>query len=264
MSDLLAFSTLGCSGEPLDEVARLAARHGCAGVELRCFAGEPIGVPGPGDAATLPADRGTVAALHDAGIQVLSLASYVYIAESDPDLVAATLRHVDLAAALGAPYLRVFGHRSGEPGHRAAAVRTLERVADRIAGSGVRVLLETHDAFRTGRQVAQVLAEVGSPHLGAVWDVVNPWRTGEDVATTLEALRPWLGYVQLKDVASPEDLRPVLPGAGTVPLREVLDALRADAYRGWLSLEWERAWFPDVAPLDRALTEFTGVVTGSR
>jgi hypothetical protein len=40
----LAFSTLGCPGLPLAEVADLAVRHRFSGVELRAVEGEPVQV----------------------------------------------------------------------------------------------------------------------------------------------------------------------------------------------------------------------------
>jgi len=39
MNYLRSFSTLGCPECTLDEVLRLAADHGIAGVELRCLGG---------------------------------------------------------------------------------------------------------------------------------------------------------------------------------------------------------------------------------
>jgi sugar phosphate isomerase/epimerase len=258
----LAFSTLGCPGLPLDQVADLAKRHGCGAVELRCFDGEPVAPPGP--ESDVAGSRRAVQRLREAGVEALSLASYVHVAERDSDPVTATLRHVELAAAVGAPYVRVFGHRAGDPTHWPEAVRTLRRVAEHLNDSAVRVVLETHDSFRTGAHVARILTEVGSPHVGALWDVVNPWRSGEQPDETLDHLRPWLAYVQLKDVASTDDLAPVLPGHGSVPLHGVLAALARHHYAGWLSLEWERAWFPQIPDLDAALPAFAAAVASDR
>ncbi|RFU86847.1 sugar phosphate isomerase/epimerase, partial [Streptomyces triticagri] len=151
----------------------------------------------------------------------------------------------------------VFGGGADRPqGRRERAVRRLAAAAPLAAELGVDVLLETHDEFLTGAQVAEVLAEVDSPAVGAVWDAVNPWRAGEPPDRTATLLAPWLRHVQLKDVAGPADLRPVLPGRGVLPLSAVVEQLHRIGYRGWLSLEWERAWYPEAAPLDEALTAF--------
>jgi sugar phosphate isomerase/epimerase len=134
---------------------------------------------------------------------------------------------------------------------------------DAAAAAGVTVLLETHDALLDGRAVASVLEAAATPTAGALWDVVNPWRAGEQIDTTASLLLPWVRHVQVKDVASADDLRPVIPGTGRVPLGTFLDRLADDGYGGWVSLEWEAAWHPDSAPLDDALIAFTSLMQES-
>ncbi|MFF1920613.1 sugar phosphate isomerase/epimerase family protein [Streptomyces sp. NPDC058221] len=251
-----AFSTLGCPGVGLDEVIRLARTGPCDGVELRCAAGQPVH-PGMPDAE---ADE-VAAHLAAAGLDIVCLASYVQVAADSADVMEDLAGHLRLAARLGAPHVRVFGGGAGRrEGRRERAVRCLSRAAPLAAQLGVDVLLETHDEFLTGAQVADVLDAVGSPAVGSVWDAVNPWRAGEAPDRTAALLGPWIRHVQLKDVASPTDLRPVLPGHGVLPLATVVEQLRQLGYRGWISLEWERAWYPEAAPLDRALTAFHHVL----
>ncbi|RLL66859.1 sugar phosphate isomerase/epimerase [Streptomyces sp. Z26] len=248
-----AFSTLGCPEAGVGDVVRLALAGGFGGVELRCAPGQLVTPEtGPAEAAAL-ADR-----FAGAGLEVVCLASYVRVADEGPGVGADLERHLRLAARLRAPYVRVFGGDADHPrGRRDRAVRRLAAAAPAAEAAGVGLALETHDAFLTGAAVADVLEAVGSPAVGAVWDAVNPWRAGERPADTAESLRPWLRHTQFKDVASPTDLRPVLPGRGVLPLGEVTAELRRLGYGGWVSLEWERAWYPDAAPLGDALTAFT-------
>jgi sugar phosphate isomerase/epimerase len=243
----LAFSTLGCPGEPVERVVDLATRFGCA-VELRCADGEPVSPAAP--AAALREIR---ARFDDAGVPIACVATYVEVAAAAGDPVAAVARHAEIAEALGSPFLRVFGSFDGAPDPLPRAVDRLARAAARLADGPVEVLLETHDAFLRSAQIADILGQVGSDRVGVIWDVVNPWRAGEPPAQTAETLRPWLRHVQLKDVASPGDLTPVLPGEGAVPLAGVLAELDRIGYRGLLCLEWERAWYPHIPPLEAAL-----------
>ncbi|TDD58853.1 sugar phosphate isomerase/epimerase [Kribbella antibiotica] len=244
----LAFSTLGCPGDPIEHVADLARRFGCGAVELRCADREPV---------SPDATPGRLRAVREqlGDIQALCVASYVQVARPDGDPTAEVLRHVEIAERLASPYVRVFGG-----GVYDRAVETLAAIAERITDSPVTVLLETHDSFLSGKAVAGICAAVDSPRIGALWDVVNPWRAGEEIAETARLLAPWLRHVQLKDVAAPDQLTPVLAGHGTVPLLEVLSQLDAIGYRGWLSLEWERAWYPGVPPLEEALDSFTTLI----
>lgn len=251
-----AFSTLGCPDADLDGVLRLARDGPCTGVELRCAPGQLAYPDMPEAAADTLAAR-----LADAGLDVVCLASYVRVAADDPGVDDDLARHLRLAARLGAPSVRVFGGGTEHPqGKQDRAVRCLSRSALLATDLGVDVVLETHDEFLSARQVADVLSTVGFPAVGAVWDALSTWRAGESPAAAAAALAPWLRHVQVKDVASATDLRPVLCGDGVLPLAGVVEQLHLLGYRGWISLEWERAWYPDAAPLDRALTAFHHVL----
>ncbi|NUR86420.1 MAG: sugar phosphate isomerase/epimerase [Nonomuraea sp.] len=249
----LAFSTLGMPGAPVEEVLSVAREYGCAGVELRCADGELI-TPDTDPAALGPLR----AAFLRADVEVVAVCAYTRVARDSADDV---LHHVRLAAALGAPFVRVFGGVEGQDDPAGSAVKTLTEVAERLPDNGVRVVLETHDVFLTGGDVAGVLERVGSPRIGALWDLVNPWRAGEPAAETADRLAPYLMHVQVKDAASPRDLAPVLPGKGAIGVRGVLSELDRIGYAGYLALEWERMWYPDAAPVQEALAAFREVVT---
>jgi sugar phosphate isomerase/epimerase len=246
----LAFSTLGCPGLAIADVADVAARHGFSGVELRAAPGEPVHL------GLEPAGRrDVVTALQARHVDVLALASYVRVADpaaDDDAVVADGLAHGGLAADLGASYLRVFpGGRTGTDAAQdlsdAAAVRRLLRLRDGLAGYGVAVALETHDSHPAGTDVARILDQC--PGVLAIWDALHPWRAGEAPADTARSLSGRLAYAQVKDVASADDLAPLPPGTGALPLAAMADALRSNGYRGAVSWEYERAWFPDATPL---------------
>ena len=231
---VFAVSTLGCPGLPLDRVAALLHRHGVDAVQLRCAADEPVHA-GISPAARRAARR----LLADEGLRLIGLATYVKLSEGASDLPA----HLELAHDLGAPALRLMPG-TGEPAAAAAALAGGLRLAD---GGGVRLLVETHDAYLRGTDLRRILE--GAPGAGAIWDALHPWRAGESPAETAAALRPWLAEVQIKDVASATDRTPLVPGAGTVPLRAVL----AEAGDVPIVLEHEARWYPDAAPIDDAI-----------
>lgn len=235
----------------MPEVLAHAAVGGCAGVELRCRAGELI-TPDQSDESA----RAVGDALRAGGLDPICVASYVQIGSPDAGVPEELERHLQIAAAVGASAVRVFGGDPDDPDVHARAVDRLRGAAAASMETGVAILLETHDAFLDGRSVARVLDAASVPSAGAIWDVLNPWRAGEEPSTTARHLEPWLRHVQIKDAASATDLSPLLAGSGAVPLAEILDLLRASGYREWVSLEWEAAWFPDALPLDAALTAF--------
>ncbi|MER6994883.1 sugar phosphate isomerase/epimerase family protein [Streptomyces sp. NPDC000410] len=241
----LAFSTLGVPGMPVHDVAALAATSGYQGVELRAAPEEPVH-PGIG----LAERAAVVREFSRAGVEILTVAGYARVAApGDDDAVCAELDGLlGLAGDLGASYLRVFpgGGDQDPAASDATAARRLGVAAEAAADLGVCVLLETHDSHRTGVAVSRVLGTVGHRHAGALWDVLHPWLDHEPPATTHAALAPYLGYVQVKDVASADDLAPLPLGGGVLPLAECL-ALTGDG--GWVCWEYEKRWHPGAAEL---------------
>ncbi|MGK4578787.1 sugar phosphate isomerase/epimerase family protein [Kitasatospora sp. HPMI-4] len=245
----LAFSTLGLPGRPLAEALRLAALHGWAGLELRCRTGEPVH-----PAMTAHERAKAVRDFADAGITPLTLATYLGVAApgDDRELIAGLRDGLRLAADLGTRYLRVFP-RGGDGVIAAAdarAARRLAAVAETARALGVRILLETHDSHRGGRDVARVLDLVDHPSVGALWDLMHTHLAGETPVESHAALAPHLGYVQVKDIAGPDDRTPLPLGAGVLPITECTGLLPPGC---WVSWEYEAAWFPSAAPLDGLL-----------
>ncbi|MFF0199337.1 sugar phosphate isomerase/epimerase family protein [Streptomyces sp. NPDC005017] len=250
----LAFSTLGVPGLPLPDVLRLASAHGFHGVELRTHPEEPVN---PGLSG---AERARVVAQFEAsGVEPLSVAGYTRVAGPGPDdPVVTELRElVDLAGDLGAPYVRVFpGADVDQPAEDAdiTAARRLATAAEHAADAGVRILLETHDSHRTGADAIRVLGLVGHRNAGALWDVMHTWLGGEQPAESYAALAPYLGYVQVKDIASADDTLPLGLGAGVLPLTECVDVLSRHGWDGWLCWEYEKRWYEAARPLPDLLT----------
>ncbi|WP_063780793.1 sugar phosphate isomerase/epimerase family protein [Nonomuraea sp. SBT364] len=242
----LSVSTLGMPGAGLGEAIEVATRFGCAGVELRLH-------PDTGVHAGLrPQERREVRRrVGGAGLEISALAGYVGICQpgEDEPVVRALRADLELAAELGAGGVRVFP-RGDDP---AVGARRLRQVAGEAAALGLKVLVETHDQLATGAAVARLLKEAGVSQAVALWDLLHPWRNGEAPADTLAALAPYLDYVQVKDAVSATDTTPVAMGEGSVPLEEAGELLRGHGYRGWVSLEWERTWYPQVAPVEEIL-----------
>ncbi|MFD7876360.1 sugar phosphate isomerase/epimerase family protein [Streptomyces sp. NPDC059766] len=244
----LAFSTLGVPGLPLADVRRLASEHGFHGVELRTHPEEPVH---PG---LTPAERAEVAAAFKAdGVEILGLAGYARVAApGDDDAVIEEIRDLlTLARDLGAPFVRVFpGGADGSPEEAdATAARRLGTAAEYAGDVGVRILLETHDSHRTGADAIRILGLVGHRQVGALWDVMHTWLGGEQPLDSYAALSPYLGYVQVKDIASTDDTTPLALGAGVLPLAECVEVLSRHEWDGWLCWEYEKRWYEAAAPL---------------
>jgi sugar phosphate isomerase/epimerase len=250
----LAFSTLGVPGLPVVDVVRLAVTHGYHGVELRAHPEEPVH---PGIGATERAD--VVGEFKAAGIEILGVAGYARVAApgDDAPVVAEIRELLELARDLGAPFVRVFpGASEGQSVEEADATAAgrLGTAAEYAADLGVRILLETHDSHRTATDAIRVLGLVGHRQVGSLWDVMHTWLGGEEPASTYATLGPYLGYLQVKDIASAQDTTPLPLGAGVLPLAECVELLSREEWDGWLCWEYEKRWYEGAAPLPGLLT----------
>src|SRR6266545_4782446 len=119
--------------------------------------------------------------------------------------------------------------RIAEADALAAASACLAPLAERGRALGVAVALETHDAFSSSAAVAHVLGQVPGSGAGALWDTLHPYRVGEAIDETLSWLGDRLLHVHVKDGRRP--------------------------YAGWLAVEWEKKWHPELAAPEVALPQ---------
>jgi sugar phosphate isomerase/epimerase len=213
-------------------------------VELRLLDGEPI------DSLSLDAATRRVVGrmLARADVPFVSLDTSIELAQPFGDELAAA---VELAAEWGTSTVRVFG---GEAQAFDDVARRLEPALERAAELAVTVALETHDGFSSAVAVAELLRRVDSPSFAALWDVHHTYRVGESPQDVVGALGPRIHLVHVKDARRRGDDWELVPlGEGDVPVRESLAALDAAGYDGWLTVEWEKRWHPELAEPEVAL-----------
>lgn len=262
----IAFSTLACPEWPATEVVTRAAAFGYDAIEWRGGVDGHVGPRWP------PADRARLRALlRDHGVASLAVTAYPSLVTPDPEArmahVTDLIDHVHLAADLGAAAVRAFvGVIEDDAGIAELTERVigaLRPVADRARDLGVDIAIEPHDDFTRSEALVPILAALDHPAVGAIWELGNAWAAGEDPAVGGPALAPWIRYVQVKDGRGRgEAWRLTAIGEGEVPL---LEAFRTLAGRGPIppvSIEWERAWHPKLAPAEDALGPARSVVRG--
>jgi sugar phosphate isomerase/epimerase len=83
----------------------------------------------------------------------------------------------------------------------------------------------------------------------------------EAPAQTMAKLSRFLRHVHLKD-STPQgnDVRYVLTGRGTIPLRDIVRLLVEQRYPGYFSFEWEKVWHPDIEEPEAAFPQFAEVL----
>jgi sugar phosphate isomerase/epimerase len=283
----LAFSTLACPDWPLEQVLRRCREYDYDGVEIRQIAGETdllkVADLAPSRHAEL---RRTLGEL---GLAICGLASSVRFDYLEQTVREEQLRtgqkYVELAAALGARFVRVFGDilSAGPPSAREAALDQiadgLNRLGEFAATGGIDILLETHGDFAESAVVCDLMPSIESRAVGILWDTHHPWKFfGEPLAQTWALLKPWVRHTHWKDsvtrpvrashsatdptvatalatgasaaahalMSGHREADYVLFGGGEFPAEECARLLKESGYEGWLSLEWEKMWHPQI------------------
>ena len=228
----LGFSTLGCPQWTWPQILDFAATHGYAAVELRGIQTNMDLTKVPelsperlGDAKRQLAAR---------GLSVSCLGASAHMHEMDPAKHAVQLdegrRFIDLAQALAAPYVRVFGNNyvEGVPradmlAHIAGGLHDLGAYAQ---GKNVTVIIESHGDFTDSPALLEILQKADSPNVALLWDAHHTFVAGkEEPEDTVRQLGRYIRHVHLKDVDA------TLAGEVRAGRRTLLDATRAGLFR---------------------------------
>ena len=255
----VTFSTLACPNWTIQTVITKASEFGYDGIEWR---GGPQGHIQPSASAEQKATLREMCA--DAGLTVLAVTAYTSFvsdnAEERQSNVDEVRRYADLAAELGAHYVRVFlGELPTDTNPDAKIyeniIDCLSTAAEHALSVGVGVAIEPHDNFARSSTVAPILDQTRSHSaLRVIWDIGNAFAAGEEPQEGFELLKDRLAYVQVKDgKGRGEDWQLCSLGQGNVPLAQAFELLLANGYKGALSVEWEYAWHPELDPPEIAL-----------
>jgi sugar phosphate isomerase/epimerase len=265
----LGFSTLGTPDWSWDRILRRATTDGYVALELRGYANVM-------DVTTLPefapARRAaTRAQLADLGLRIGCLSAGTTLHERDVAKRAAGMdearRFIDLAQAMGVPYVRVFGDKyqpnESREATRARIAEGLHTLGGYAGDRGVMVLMETHGDIVDSPSLLDVMQRAESRHVGLVWDAHHTFVDGKEApADTFARIGRYVHHTHLKDSlpGANGDRHYVLLGRGEVPVREQARVLMQHGYRGLLSFEWEKKWHPDIDDPDVAIPHYAATM----
>jgi sugar phosphate isomerase/epimerase len=212
------------------------------------------------------------------GLQFAAITPYTTDLNSPDPRVAAThqdllLRAIEIAHVLGAPCVRTYpGRETGGPGRAERLLRLVDTVrgpAEAAAKAGVRLGFENH--FNTlgdsAKGTVEAVQAVNHPAVGIVYDQGNLTMLGaEGYREAIPLQAAYLVHVHVKDLSFkdnppeltsgrvetlPAEANPTtcrIVGQGILPWRDIIAELKRSGYDGWLSIEYERRWYPDLLP----------------
>jgi sugar phosphate isomerase/epimerase len=258
----VGFSTLGCPTWDWSKILDFARAHDFSAFELR-------GLLGTMDLPARPEfqpDRIAQSKREVArkNLKIACVSSSAELHHADPEKrkqqLADAKRFIDLAGALGAPYVRVFGNKIDGPRELVIArvASGLQELGSYSGERGVTVLIESHGDFTDSPTLSEILKRADSPSVGVLWDAHHTFVSGkEDPQFTVQKLGRYIRHTHLKDsVPAADGRRYVLTGRGEVPVRKQVEVLAATSYTGCYTFEWEKVWHPDLEEPEIAFPDF--------
>jgi sugar phosphate isomerase/epimerase len=260
-----AFSTVCAPTWDFDQVLARAKEYGYDGVEIRALADQTAANPLLVDPAKLRQQ------FADGGIELCCLATSISMTQSKREDAknADELRTwIDLAKKLGCPVVKIFDIQvkpgsvvmpwkgQSRLGAGIALSNWLAPLADYAGEHGVILAVENALSFRNAKELWAVVDRLNHPSVGIAWDLFNAAIVGEGPAYSVPTLNSKIVYTQVKDAKfGPLGATYVKIGEGDVQVRNFLRRLRGIGYDGYVTVEWEKAWLPNLAEPEEILPD---------
>ena len=253
----LAYSTLGCPAWSIEEVATAAKKHAIDAIEFRGLSGEldirriPALAP-ENIAATREILGGTDICVFGSSLTMDSSVSREETLKEGREVI-------DICSADKIPAIRVFGNEIFPGEDEKAALEHIAKGFSELCAyaedKNVSLLVEVHGNVTTLERLSYIAEKVTSPAFGILWDIAHTDKQyKDDFASFYRPLLPLIRHIHVKDhIRLEEGTRLCDIGKGEIPIAAITQSLIKDGYEGYFSLEWEKMWHPDLAPLDEAL-----------
>ncbi len=247
----LAFSTIGCPDFDWPDIYSMAKDFGFRGIEIRGLGEEIFAVKAkPFLAENL---EETTRLLQKLRLEIPCLSSGCALRFTDrlEETIGEIRQYIELAARLGTPYIRVLGDLTAAPADEvddAAVLAALKRLAPYAEEKNVTLLVETNGVYTDTARLRELLNQVCSDHVAALWDIHHPYRFGgESPEQTVQNLGAYIKHTHIKDsVLEDGKVCYRMMGEGDLPMDAIVRALRSINFEGYVTIEWVKRYAPDL------------------
>ena len=244
----LSFSTRGWSGLSWEDLLDIAQEMHFQGVELYSVQKSPeyFAKNGPFHRHRIAA---TVRTLTDRNLAIPCLDTYCELSEGGS---IETLRQlIETAGAMRIPYVSAAALTDDEQRVRSVIAQLIPAAREQR----VMLLIRTAGIYADTARLRDMLDGFADDALGVLWDMHHPYYDFKETAdTTIKNLGAYVRHVHLRD--SNEDGTYTLIGEGTLPIREMLQALSSIDYDGYISLEWKPEWVEEISDYEFIFPHF--------
>ncbi len=148
---------------------------------------------------------------------------------------------IELARSMEVPYISFPVNTDDEE----TVISKLDELLPAARQAGIILLVKTIHNYNDTKKLAGLLDRYACDELGALWEVNSTIRrkkeTPEQTVTNLGA---YIKHVHIYD--SDDDNNYNLVGEGTLPMDDIVRALDSLDYDGFVSLQWQPKWLPDL------------------
>ncbi len=267
----IGFSSLVCPDWDIETIAAKAAEYGYDGVELRGVRGE-LRLTHVPDLAGDPSSAKRVFA--DKGVELVCLGTSCSMARRPRSEVlrqrAELEEHIELAAKLDCPFVRVFAGEVERGDTREAALSRaaaeLLKIAPFASEQRVTILVQNGGDFSGSTDLWFLCDSVSHPSVHACWDPCVAMTVGERPTTSIPRLRSQLGMVHVCDGSFNEMGFMTggyqVPGKGDVEWGRAIELLRGMFYQDYLVFEWPKLWETSLPGPDEVLPQVAEYLRG--
>lgn len=248
----LAFTTLGCPEWNMDTIISKALEYDFDGVDFRGYL-EELDLSKLSEFTTKAED--TAQRFVDANLEVSCFSSSARLfSKMDSEInkhIEELKFYISLCKQFHTHFIRVFGGAIGDT-PRAQAIdivaENLKTMVTFAEDHDVKILIETHDDWLDCEHLKSVMEIVDSGSAGILWDIHHPYRMiDEEPSKTWQIIGKWIQYTHWKDSFVKDNSHQLcLVGEGDIPLEEIFCILKNGNYNGYLTLEWEKRWHPEI------------------
>ncbi|MBQ6825922.1 MAG: AMP-binding protein [Clostridia bacterium] len=134
----------------------------------------------------------------------------------------------------------------------------IEEVISEAEANGITLLVETSGIFCDTALLLELLNTFACDNLAALWDMTSTYFIGHETAeTTIKNLGAYVKHVHIKDAEEKYgNIEFCLMGEGSMPVKDMMLALRSVNYDGFVSLEWHPEWCAELDDMEIIFSQF--------
>jgi sugar phosphate isomerase/epimerase len=259
----LSFSTLGNPDWSFERTLEEAEKLGFNAIEIRGIEGKMM--PDEIYQFFLENQVSTKAQLLKHNLKICGFGTSVNFHDFDKyeDMIKQGKSAIDVCVDMEIPFIRVFGDRIVSEDVRdmviQKVIKGIGELCDYAQGKNVKVLQEVHGNFNTLENVMEVVSALKhKPEFGILWDIAHSDKIyGDDYLKFYNEIKPFIFHVHFKDhLRADGKFELCLVGEGDIPIKDIFNTLKADGYNGYISLEWEKKWHPELPEPETAYPAF--------